>query len=54
MSRALVVLLFAGLFAASLSHVVRRGASRIARILAVVCFGLGLLLALLPSLSRLG
>ncbi|MFD2078268.1 hypothetical protein SAMN05421678_114191 [Actinopolymorpha cephalotaxi] len=51
MSQTLVVLLFAGLFAAALAHFLRRGASRIARIAAAVLFGLGLLLALIPSLS---
>ncbi len=53
MSRTLLVLLFAGLLAAALSHVLRSRGARMARIVAVVAFGLGLLLAILPSLRAL-
>ncbi|MGW0232089.1 hypothetical protein ACWDWO_27585 [Actinopolymorpha singaporensis] len=53
MSQTLVVFLFGGLFAGALAHFLGGGSSRIARIAAVVLFGLGLLFALLPAL-RLG
>ncbi len=54
MSHTLLVLLFAGLFAASLAHFLRSRGARLARIVAVVLFGLGLLLALVPSLAITG
>ena len=54
MSQTLLVLLFGGLFAFSLAPFLRRGGTRIAQILAVVIFGLGLLLALIPSLGSFG
>lgn len=54
MSHTLLVLLFAGLFTFALAPFLRRGGTRIAQILAVVLFGLGLLLALMPSLGSLG